>query len=75
MNNVKGIVILEEKYLIRNILYLNTDKVTRMTQVLNKKLYAKMSNQMSHKIMIITCDKDIFNIKQNINAYGQGFVY
>ena len=30
---------------------------------------------MSHKIMIITCDKDIFNIKQNINAYGQGFVY
>jgi hypothetical protein len=44
MNNVKGIVILEEKYLIRNILYLNTDKVTQMTQVLNKKLYAKMSN-------------------------------
>ena len=46
-----------------------------MTQVLNKKLYAKMSNQMSHKIKIITCDKDIFNIDQNINAYGQGSIY
>jgi hypothetical protein len=30
---------------------------------------------MSHKIMIITCDKDIFNTNQNINAYGHGFVY
>ena len=46
-----------------------------MTQVLNKTLYAKMSNQMSHKIKIITCDKDIFNIDQNINTYGQGSVY
>jgi len=44
MNNVKGIMIFEEKYLIRSILYLNTEKVTQMTQVLNKKLYAKMSN-------------------------------
>jgi hypothetical protein len=44
MNNVKGIMIFEEKYLIRSILYLNIKKVTQMTQVLNKKLYAKMSN-------------------------------
>jgi hypothetical protein len=53
---------------MRSILYLNTEKVTHMVQILNREFYSEMNKQLSYIKKIITCDKNIININHNIDA-------
>lgn len=71
MHNVIRMARLIEEQLMRGILQLNTKKKNQTNQVLNRELHAKISNQLCYKRKIITYDKNILNINQNIDVDSQ----